>query len=145
MVGFTDHNFKQVLKNEGVFIELDRLSGRHLSIFYFHTGGRKAIMQFNSELISRLGIEHEIYLPCVVFFKLADGGVANISVVTIESDDPITGFQELYSVIEKYICADGAVPNNGSKLFRWIRSAVKFVSLDVLHVGIKAAVGRIVP
>jgi hypothetical protein len=51
---FRDRNLRLILKNNGVFAKLDRLSGVQLSMFYLDTGGKKAIVRFNAEFLSKL-------------------------------------------------------------------------------------------
>ena len=125
---FTDRDFKRILKDEGVFAKLDRLSGSELSVFYLHSGSSHSIDKFNSTLISALGVEKEAHPPCVVFCKASDNGFKDISVALLESPDIVHGFQELYEVIESYI--NGRKDTESPKYIQWIKGSVKFVSLE---------------
>jgi hypothetical protein len=48
---FNDSDLRRVLKNEGVFAQLDRLAGALLSIFYLHSGTRRSIGLFNAHFL----------------------------------------------------------------------------------------------
>lgn len=108
---FNDHIFKKVLKDQGVFVELDRLSGNNLSLFYLHAGGRKVVNDFNKTFLSKLGIDKQVNLPCVVFFKFNKGKIENVFAVQLENTNLIHGFKELYDVIQRYI--DGSIDEDG--------------------------------
>ena len=125
---FENRDFKRIMKNQGVFAKLDRLSGNKLSIFYLHSGLKHSIERFNSTLIKALGVEDEARPPCVVFCKVSDDGLKDISVALLESADVIHGFQELYEVIETYI--SGNKESASTKYIRWVKGSLKFVSLE---------------
>ena len=61
---FDDREFKRVLRDEGVFTKLDRLSGSDLSIFYLHVGGKTAVERFNTEFLSRLNLSEDVSPTC---------------------------------------------------------------------------------
>jgi hypothetical protein len=67
---FGDSEIRKVLKDRGVFTQLDRLAGNDLSIFFLHSETRRAIETFNSAFLFKLGIQDNIELPCVVFLNL---------------------------------------------------------------------------
>src|SRR6266404_7054130 len=67
---FTNNEFRQILKDEGAFAKLDRLSGTELSLFYLHTGRKSALDSFNTHFLSALGVKDQASLPCVVFFRV---------------------------------------------------------------------------
>ena len=73
---FTDKAIRHILKNQGVFAKLDRLSGKELSVFYLHTGTRHAIETFNINFLAALGVEDRASLPCVVFFRYENRNVS---------------------------------------------------------------------
>lgn len=125
---FTDIDFKNILKDEGVFATLDRLSGPELSVFYLHSDSSRLTCRYNSTIISALGVKAEARPPCVVFCKASDNGFKDISVALLESPDIIHGFLELYKVIESYI--DGGNYTESPKYIQWVKSSVKFVSLE---------------
>ena len=134
---FIDLKTKKILKDQGVFSILDRLSGHDLSIFFLHTGTRHAIEQFNNTFLKRLEIDETAAPPCIVFFKLSKKGLTDISVAALESEDLIHGFRELHDVIQSYLKESTAKP----KYIRWVKSAAKFVSIEAVKEAIKYGIG----
>lgn len=125
---FKDSDFKRIMKDQGVFANLDRLSGDELSIFYLHSGSNHSIERFNNTLLQALGVKSEANPPCVVFCKISDDGFKDVSVALLESADIMHGFHELYVVIDAYI--KGNQREVESKYLRWIKGPLKFVSLE---------------
>lgn len=125
---FNDHDFKKVLKNQGVFAQLDRLSGKDLSVFYMHSGGDKVLSSFNTVLLSALGVEAIARTPCVVFCKAGQDGLSDISVANLDSADLIHSFHELYGVIESYLNEQFLEP----KSIGWAKSGAKFLSVEMI-------------
>ncbi|WP_146021813.1 MULTISPECIES: hypothetical protein [unclassified Pseudomonas] len=132
---FQDRDFKRVLKSEGVFTQLDRLSGKDLSIFYLHSGNDQVLSSFNSVLLAALGAE-AARKPCVVFCKATQEGLSDISVANLDSADLIHGFHELYGVIESFL--NSQTPE--VKAIGWVASGAKFLSLEVVKELIKALI-----
>jgi len=136
LYNFEDHNLKTILKDHGVFTKLDRLSGKDLSLFYLHSGIRRTVINFNTELLSKLGVEEECRLPCVLFFKLEKEKIVNIEIAQLNCDDLIHSFQELYSVIEKYIAracnSDDDSSDGGSNFIQIFKSYAKTVSVEAV-------------
>lgn len=54
---FTDQPIREILQNQGVFAQLDRLPGKDLSVFYLHAGTNATVEAFNAHFFSALGIE----------------------------------------------------------------------------------------
>jgi len=127
---FSDSDFRKILKNEGVFAQLDRLSGNNLSVFYLHSGDNKLLTRFNAKLKTALGVYQKANAPCVVFCKVSSYGFEEIAVANLESPDLINGFHELYGVIDSYI--NGSNIEREPKHFRWVKGASKFVSLEAI-------------
>lgn len=132
---FTDKALKQILKDQGVFARLDRLSGSDLSIFYLHAGTRRSLEEFNSHFISTLGVDEIPRLPCVIFFRVVNANIRDIEVAQLDSADLIHGFTELYEVIAKYI-NDQVTHSGGSSIIKWLKSSGKFVSLEAVRAGL---------
>ena len=128
---------RKILKDQRVFVQLDRLSGKDLSIFYLHTGTAHAAERFNSIFLQRLNISETADPPCVVFFKLSKGELTDISVAALDSTDLIHGFKELYDVIEQYLKQSNAKPN----YIRWIKSTAKVVGIEVAKEAFKYVIG----
>src|SRR4051794_23909088 len=51
-----ESDLRKLLKDQGVFAQLDRLAGGNLSVFYLHSGRRGTTDQFNATFLSKLGI-----------------------------------------------------------------------------------------
>lgn len=130
---FKDEEFRKILKNQGVFAQLDRLSGNDLSIFYLHTGSGRTVKKFNSEFLSKLNLNESAMPPCVVFFNLGENGFKDIAVAQLDSADLIHGFHELYGVIERYIQNDVSQAAADTSSLRWIKSATNITSVALLR------------
>lgn len=128
---FHDRDFKSILRDQGVFAQLDRLSGRDLSVFYLHSGSDRLLREFNATLMGTLGVEEQAQTPCVVFCKTSENGFTDVSVANLDSADLIHGFHELYGVIESYLAgADKvAVP----RYISWAKGSLRFVSLEAIR------------
>lgn len=136
---FEDAAFRAVLKDQGVFAELDRLSGEDLSVFYLHSGRRRAVERFNSTFLAKLGIVGDLCLPCLVFFRVQEDGIHDIAVAQLESADLIHGFHELYGHMERYIRDDLGTQPKESRYVIWLKSSAKFVGFEAFRAWLKIA------
>jgi hypothetical protein len=134
---FTDEPLRRILKNQGVFAQLDRLSGSRLSVFYLHAGTRHSVEAFNTHFFRALGIEGQAMLPCVVFFRVHDGGVEDVEIAQLESADLVHGLSELYGAIENYLSSQPAVPAQPSRALRWLKGSGKFLSVEAFRAALK--------
>lgn len=100
---FQDKQIKEILKSQGGFARLDRLSGSELSIFYIHSDNKKLVKSFNHIFVGAFEIENTAQLPCVLFFKMDDGDVDDVEIVELEQTDKMFAFEELYSTVESYL------------------------------------------
>ena len=139
---FRDSIIKKILKDEGVFVELDRLSEKKLSIFFLHAASENGTRRFNRAFLSKLGLKGKVELPCVVFFKLNDSEVTDVTAVTIGTD-LIQGFHELYEIINQYLKDEQ--PKQNWKVVRYIKSALTFVSLELLRAEIRSLLTNHIP
>jgi hypothetical protein len=137
---FTDQDMRGILKDEGVFAQLDRLSGRNLSLFYLHAGSHDAIERFNEHFMSVLEVEGRATLPCVVFFRVDGEMLEDVRVAQLESPDLIHGFRELYDVVESYI-NEAPYSRSRTNALHWITSGAKFISLEAFRAAIQRGVG----
>jgi len=137
---FTNDPIQKILRNKGVFTQLDRLAGKDLSVFYLHAGTRRAVEEFNAHFFSVLGVEGQATLPCVVFFRVNAGSVEDVQIAALDSADLINGFHELYGVIEAFLeqqqSSGAAQP---SRAIRWVKASSKFLSVEGLRAALKAA------
>jgi hypothetical protein len=134
---FGNVGIKKILKDEGVFANLDRLSGQNLSIFYLHTGTRHAVDQFNATFLKRLQVADTAEPPCVVFFRLAEDGLTDVSVAHLDHSDLIHAFKELYDVVERYMQGSTVKP----KYMRWLKSGAKVIAIEAVVEAIKYGIG----
>jgi len=134
---FTDQALREILKNQGVFAQLDRLAGKQLSIFYLHAGTRAAVEAFNAHFFSAFGIEDQATLPCVVFFRVHEGAIEDIEIAQLESADLVHGFSELYGAVQQYLSAKPAAPAEPSRAIRWLKGGAKFLSVEVFRAALK--------
>jgi hypothetical protein len=134
---FTNHDLRKILKDQGAFARLDRLSGSELSIFYLHSGVRKTVEEFNSHFLNTLGISESVTLPCVVFFRLNGKEVEDIAVAQLDNTDLIHGFQELYETIERDLNAKLEKQPEKSRALTWLQGGTKFVGLELFRAALK--------
>lgn len=135
---FVDRDLKRILKDQGVFAKLDRLSGNNLSLFYLHAGTRHAIERFNAAFLAKLGIEGAT-TPCVVFFRLKDDRFEDIAVAQLDHADLVHGFNELHGVIEKYVKSDLSRLGEGLRSLKWLKSGGGFIAIEAFRAALKKA------
>jgi hypothetical protein len=134
---FTDQDLRKILKNQGVFAQLDRLAGTQLSIFYLHAGTRASVEIFNRHFFSALGIEGQAALPCVAFFRVHEGAIEDIEIAQLESADLVHGFAELYGAVQQYVSAQPATPAEPSRAIRWLKGSAKLLSVEVFRAALR--------
>ena len=137
---FLNRDIQQILRDQGAFAQLDRLSGRQLSLFYLHAGRRTAVESFNAHFLSVLGVKGEASLPCVVFFRVRDDEIVDVEVAELQSANLIHGFHELYVAIESYLKLDTAAPPD-SRTIRWIKGGARFISVEVFRSALRHLLG----
>jgi hypothetical protein len=134
---FTDQAIREILKNQGVFAQLDRLSGKELSVFYLHAGTKAAVDAFNAHFFAVLGIEGQATLPCVVFFRVQEGAIEDAEIAQLESADLVHGLHEMYGAIQQYLSASPAAPTEPSRAIRWLKGGANFLSVEVFRAALK--------
>src|SRR5690606_3551924 len=97
---FYDQHIRDILKNQGGFTQLDRLSGNDISVFYLNSSERKLFKNFNEIFLGAFEIENEYSLPFVLFFNIETREVSNVEIIELEQTDPMFAFKELYDCIE---------------------------------------------
>lgn len=128
---FQDKNIKNILKNQGGFAMLDRLSGHDLSLFYLNSKDKHLLKQFNYVFLKAFDIDEQgIQLPLVLFFKIVDNEVADIEIVELEQNNLMFAFKELYDIVKNYIDrakneSTKAIIPKTNKLKEFLRSAKK--------------------
>lgn len=135
---FTDNSVRRILKDHGVFTQLDRLSGDQLSVFYLHAETKATLDMFNQRFFHVLGLSEDTTLPCVTFFRVQDGSVIDIEVAQLENANLIHGFHELYEVIKQYLRRDIAAPEKPSQAIKWLRAGLEFLSVETFRAALKS-------
>lgn len=101
---FNDSHIKSILKSQGGFTKLDRLSGSNLSLFYLHSNDKHLLKSFNDVFLQAFEIDREnVNLPLMVFFNISDNEVTDLSIVELEQANLMFAFNELYEIIQNYI------------------------------------------
>ncbi len=131
---FNNDSIKEVLKNQGGFARLDRLSGTDLSVFYIHSESRNIVNAFNDIFLKVFEINIKFQKPFVLFFNVIDREVITVEIVELEQSNILFAFEELYSIIENYIsrAKDKAVKKikpSTNKLTEFFKSVNK-IALD---------------
>ncbi|GIL05786.1 MAG: hypothetical protein BroJett031_23060 [Betaproteobacteria bacterium] len=140
---FVDQDLRRILKNQGVFTQLDRLAGHDLSVFYLHTGRRDVVAKFNTVFLSKLGVNDRAAPPCVVFFRFKKNSIEDVAIAQLDNADLVHGFHELYGVIERYIKNDVNQMSMGLRSLKWIKSGASLVTLEVFRAALKKALEAI--
>ena len=140
---FNDRSFRRLLKDLGVFAQLDRLIRNKLSLFYLHTSGREGVEAFNSRFMQRLGLTGAT-LPCVVFFRIRKGEVENLEAVCLDQANLIHGFHELYGVVQDQIDEKAHKKPDGKSRLRWIKSSSKFVAIEAMRFTIREGIAGLI-
>ena len=141
---FYNQDLRRILKDQGVFANLDRLAGTNLSVFYLHTGTRVAIRKFNTALLSKLGVSEKAIPPCVIFFKLSKGKIGDVAIAQLDNADLVHGFHELYGVIERYIETEVNQDSTALCSLRWLKSGARLIALEVFQAALKQAIDFVV-
>ncbi len=102
LYNFHDEHIRDILKNQGGFTQLDRLSGNDISIFYLHSDDKELLKNFNAIFLHAFEIENEFSLPFVLFFNIENREVTNVEIIELEQNYPMFAFKELYDCIENY-------------------------------------------
>lgn len=100
---FENEAIRKVLKLQGGFARLDRLSGRDLSIFYLHSGNRGIFRAFNEIFMGAFDLKKSYHLPLILFFNLEDGDVENVDVFPLQQDNLAFAFDEVFRIVEDYV------------------------------------------
>ncbi len=130
---FYDGDFRRVLEDQGVFTKLDRLSGDKLGIFYLHSGSKDTVERFNSRFAARVGLDGQLILPCMVFFKVKQTEITDLQAVNLESRGLIHGFDELRDAITHYISGTTSIASLEAKYWPRIKSGVRFIGIEVFR------------
>jgi len=92
----------EILHNPGALMQLDRISGKTLSVFYFQGFNQALQESFNDVFLKAFKINNCHNLPFILFFNVVDSEVTNIEVIELQQQDRMFAFDELRREIEKY-------------------------------------------
>lgn len=125
-----DGSLKTILRDQGIFTKLDRLSRDRLSLFYLHNpSNQRNARLFNRKFQDRLGISPSG--PCVVFFRFSAGEITDISVRAISSTDVMQGFHEIHEIVSDYL-ENGTNVKSPSKIWRSFGAGIKWISKEAI-------------
>lgn len=127
---FTDRDLRKILEDQGVFAQLDRLSGHELSVFYLFASKRSTVESFNAEFLSALGVEEQAQLPCIVFFQFRDGKIGDVEIAEMHNANLIHGFNELKSVFENYLKSQPADSATKKTAVRLIKGSARILTVE---------------
>ena len=133
---FNDHALRSILRNQGVFAKIDRISGKELSVFYLHNGTQDLVDRFNRKFLAMLGITEKTELPCVVFFKFKNDQIGDIKAVQLDNADIINGFGELFTAIERYLTGNSEQTAQPRAL-KWLKASSKLISVEVFRAALR--------
>jgi hypothetical protein len=117
-----NEGLRQIMSDAGVVDRLARLTAGALHLFYLHASKPKSIQRFNTELLTALGAEEAVTLPCVVFFRCQHEGdhatIRDVAIAAIDNANLPHGFKELYGAIAHYKAHE---PNPAPELYRHLK------------------------
>ena len=141
---FTDKRIKEVLRNQGVFTRLDRLSGNELSVFYLDSDNKRLLYAFNDTFLKVFDVPQTRILPFVMFFKIINRDAKDVEIIELEQSNIMFAFNELYEVIENYIAKGNLDVNKSeiksSKVLRFFKSVKKITVEKFLEYLINKAI-----
>ena len=93
---FENNSIRDILKSQGGFAELDRLSGKKLSVFYLNSDNPELIESFNYVFKYAFEVDENISMPFVMFLKF-DGEVEEVEdfkISVLEQNNYLFAFKE---------------------------------------------------
>jgi hypothetical protein len=136
---FHNEALRKILRNQGVFTQLDRLSGRDLSVFFLHTASEEAVMRFNRTFLSELGVQNIVTPPCVIFFRTNKGQTEDFEIYELHYPNLIHGFHELYTVIEDYAAGRNS---RAMKYLTLFKGSARFVTTQAFGALLSSVMGK---
>lgn len=113
------------------FQRLHEKTGKDVTVFYLHDKAVDAHWRnFNLEFMAALGIENQAKTPCIVFFRVENGDIEDVSIYAIDGDstDPVLTVAELAQYVDEAVNILNA-EGNVSALTSLGTAAVKFAGL----------------
>lgn len=131
---FENSPIRDILKSNGGFAKLDRLSGKYLSVFYLNSDNAETIESFHNVFQKAFEVEDKTKYPFVLLFDVDDDDITNLEVVELEQDNPLFAFEELYGILENKI---QNLKNNKSTSFSVsVNKMFALTSKDISKIGV---------
>lgn len=111
---------RDALSKADGFRRLHEKTGNDVTLFYLHDYAVDAHWrQFNLEFMAALGVENQAKTPCMVFFRVENEDIEDVSIYAIDerSMDPVLTVAELEQYVDdavKTLNAEGDVSALGS-------------------------------
>lgn len=105
---------RTALKQADGFRRLHDKTGHDVTLFYLHDSALEDHWHaFNAEFMKALGVEGQVNTPCMVFFRVADENIEDVSIYAIDekSVDPALTVAELEEYVDAAIAAFNAQGN----------------------------------
>jgi len=103
LYNFEDYKLKKILKNDGIFTKLDRLTGDSLDIFYLNSKDSSILEGFNKIILHAFEFSEELNLPCFIFFDVNNGEVEDVFCEEIDINNILLGFNEIVNILHNHI------------------------------------------
>lgn len=132
---FTNEAIRKILKDQGGFAQLDRLSGTDLSVFYLHSNSKILQQKFNQLFLYAFEVDTNVSMPLVLFVKFDAqvDEITDLQVVFLEQSNYQYAFQELYETMRLYIerlnSKDKTLPSTTNKIIPLLQKLQK-ISID---------------
>ena len=111
---FNDTTIKRILKDKGVFTKLDRLTGNSLDVFYLNSNDVEIFNNFNKIISHSFNFKENLQLPCMVFFDFFYNEIENVTIVALEQNNVLLGFNEITNVLKNQIIGGNRIENQFS-------------------------------
>lgn len=145
---FHDDHIRTILKKQGVFTQLDRLSGKDLTLFYIDSRNKKIIKEFNKIFLGAFDIEDKFKKPLVLFFNIDGNNVKDIEIVELEQSNLIYSFMELYDIINNFVerAKNSSVDKfeqKTNKIFTYINLVKKITLEKIIEILVEQTANKI--
>jgi hypothetical protein len=93
---------RDALKNADGFRRLHEKTATDVTLFYLHADAKESHLQnFNLCFMEALGIENQVQVPCMVFFRVNNENIEDVSLYAI--DEKSTDLALTIAELERYV------------------------------------------
>lgn len=95
---------RRALRESEGFRQLHESSGNEITLFYLHDSAVKSHKaSFNAKFMAALGVDEQVELPAIVFFRVGGGSIEDVSFRLIDAQcvDPVLVVAELVQYVEE--------------------------------------------